>query len=240
MSDVKDLKAILTGNPYPGRGIIIGQTPDETRAVICYFIMGRSDNSRNRVFTETGDDLMIEPYDSSKVEDPSLIIYYPIRSFDHGIIVTNGDQTDTIYDHISGGDSFENALRTRTFEPDDPNWTPRISGIASMNKDLRYKLSILKAGDPKGSTCVREFFEYESSPGKGHFIHTYQTDGDPLPTFSGEPVTVSIHNDIHTMANDIWDSLDGSNRISLYVRYTDLRTSACEKVLFNKHEQESR
>ena len=217
----ESIEDYISGNPYPGRGIIIGLTPDGKKAVFAYFITGRSANSRNRVFEEVDDDLMIKPFDESKVEDPSLIIYYPVRVYDKKIIITNGDQTDTVHKFLKEGKSFQQALATRSFEPDSPNWTPRISGIVDIERGVRYCMSILKSGDSKGSACNRYFYEYEALAGEGRFIHTYMTDGNPLPTFTGEPARVKIPGDIDSFTEEIWNALNDENRISLYVRYTD-------------------
>lgn len=235
--ETKPVKSYLTGNPYVGRGLIIGKSKDGRNAVIAYFIMGRSDNSRNRVFVEEGKDVMIKPFDESKVEDPSLIIYYPIRSIDNKLIVTNGDQTDTIVKHIIDGGTFEEALKIREFEPDKPNWTPRISGIIHFDEkgSFYYSESILKSADADGTVCSRYFYDYESIPGLGHFIHTYITDGDPIPTFMGEPERVDIPNDIDEFKDEIWNNLDSANKISLYVRYVDLSTGKYENRMINKN-----
>ena len=203
---VNDLTELLRSNPYPGRGIVLGQTPDGKHAVTAYFIMGRSANSRNRIFVEEPDGIRTEAYDPSKLEDPSLIIYHPVRQFGRGLIVTNGDQTDTIRDYLKKGLPMEQALRTREFEPDGPNWTPRISGL--LSPDGSYKLSILKSADAEGSACVRQTFEYPALPGVGHFLHTYVTDGNPIPTFQGEPERVAITGDIDTFAAALWESLN--------------------------------
>ena len=221
---------------YLGRGIVLGLDSSGTKAVSAYFIMGRSENSRNRVFEKNFDSLVIKPFDESKVEDPSLIIYYPLRSMGPNLIVTNGDQTDTIlYAIDEGPDFFEKSLRTREFEPDGPNWTPRISGYMNL-KSGDYKMSILKSADPAGTKCNRFFYEYSGLPGLGHFIHTYINDGDPLPTFMGEPERVIIPDDIDEFTDEIWASLNEENRISLYVRYTDMRSGEYEDRLINKHE----
>ena len=209
-------------------------TPDGKKAVFAYFITGRSANSRNRVFEEVDDDLMIKPFDESKVEDPSLIIYYPVRVYDKKIIITNGDQTDTVHKFLKEGKSFQQALATRSFEPDSPNWTPRISGIVDIERGVRYCMSILKSADSKGSACNRYFYEYEALAGEGRFIHTYMTDGNPLPTFTGEPARVKIPGDIDSFTEEIWNALNDENRISLYVRYTDADTGIYEKRLVNK------
>lgn len=223
-------------NPYLGRGIILGIDQINKHAVSAYFIMGRSENSRNRVFEKNFDSLVIKPFDESKVEDPSLIIYYPLRSMGTTLIVTNGDQTDTIlYAMDEGPDFFEKALRTREFEPDKPNWTPRISGVMNT-KTGEYKMSIIKSGDYEGTVCNRFFYEYHGLPGIGHFIHTYINDGDPLPTFMGEPERIIIPNDIQYFTDEIWESLNSENKISLYVRYTDMKTGEYEDRLLNVHE----
>ncbi len=194
---INDLGALLSGNTYPGRGIVIGTSADGKKAVTAYFIMGRSENSRNRIFTENGDDVTIYPFDESKVADPSLIIYSPIKVCGGSTIVTNGDQTDTVYDALKSGGTFESALDTRQFEPDDPNWTPRISGIMNISDGkYDYKMSILKSVDEKGSACARYTFSYPAIPGLGHFIHTYNCDGNPIPTFTGEPERVEVADDI--------------------------------------------
>ena len=226
----------IAGNPYVGRGIVIGKTADGTRALFAYFIMGRSENSRNRVFVKQGDTLVTRPYDESKVQDPSLIIYSAIRSLENQIIVTNGDQTDTIYDGLRAGKSFAETLTTRSFEPDDPNWTPRISGLLTFGaSDFSYQMSILKSADAEGSACARFTFAYPALCGVGHFIHTYQGDGTPLPTFCGEPERVQIPNSLDVFADELWSNLDAENKISLYVRTIDLRTGASEERLINKH-----
>ena len=241
----KSIGERIKGNSYVGRGIAIGLSPDGTKAVCAYFIMGRSANSRNRVFIKEGRNLKILPYDATKVEDPSLIIYYPVKIFGDSIIVTNGDQTDTIYDFLAHGKSFEDALMTRAFEPDYPNWTPRISGIIDLNDSgrgdgpLRFKLSILKSADSEGTACSRFFYNYESIPGEGRFIHTYMCDGSPIPTFTADPELVTVPDDIDEFTADIWENLDADNRISLYVRYTDIASGEYEDRLINKYGQEA-
>lgn len=230
----KSIKEYIAGNPYVGRGIIIGRTPDAKKAVTAYFIMGRSANSRNRVFEEVKDDVMIKPFDESKVEDPSLIIYHPLRVDDKKIIITNGDQTDTIRDFMKTGMCFQCALRTRSFEPDAPNWTPRISGLVDIEDDFTYKMSILKSANAEGTSCNRYFFEYEGLAGQGHFIHTYMTDGNPIPTFTGEPKRLLISDDIEELTSEIWENLNEENKISLYVRYTDIKTGEYDKCIINK------
>ena len=233
---INDLGALLSGNTYPGRGIVIGTSADGKKAVTAYFIMGRSENSRNRIFTENGDDVTIYPFDESKVADPSLIIYSPIRVIGGSTIVTNGDQTDTVYDALKSGGTFESALDTRQFEPDDPNWTPRISGIMNISGGkYDYKMSILKSVDEKGSACARYTFSYPSIPGLGHFIHTYNCDGNPIPTFTGEPERVEVADDIDAYTKLIWENLNENNKISLYVRYIDIATGKTENRLINKN-----
>ena len=234
--EVKNIGERINGNPYVGRGIVIGKTEDGEKAVIAYFIMGRSANSRNRVFTLKNGEVFTEPFDVSKVEDPSLIIYAAVRSFENNLIVTNGNQTDTIYDFLASGKCFAKALMTREFEPDAPNLTPRISGMITFDKeDFTYQMSILKSIDEDGSDCARYFFDYPSKNGLGHFIHTYVTDGNPIPTFQGEPERVQIPNDIDEFAEKVWVNLDDNNKISLYVRYTDLATGEIETVMINKN-----
>ncbi len=232
------VESLLKVNTYPGRGIIIGKSADGRSAVTAYFIMGRSANSRNRVFIDkpAQGEVVIHPFDASKVEDPSLIIYSPIRVFENKLIVTNGDQTDTVYDFLKQGKSFEEALETRQFEPDAPNFTPRISGMMTFgHQDFTYKMSILKSADADGSACNRFTYSYASLPGIGHFIHTYHCDGNPIPTFCTEPERVYIPNDIDAFTTDIWDSLDELNKISLYVRYVDLATGTVQNRMINKN-----
>ena len=235
--ETKTIAERITGNPYVGRGIVIGKSADATKACTGYFIMGRSANSRNRVFSKEDGVLYTKPFDDSKVEDPSLIIYAALREYDNRLIVTNGDQTDTIYEGLKEGKSFTDSLSTRCFEPDAPNFTPRISGMLTFDAgDFSYKMSILKSADETGTACNRYTFFYESLAGTGHFIHTYVTDGDPLPTFTGEPERVSISDDIDAFAAELWEALDADNRISLYVRYTDLTDGQIQERIFNKHE----
>ena len=234
--DIQNLGENLKNNTYPGRGIVVGKSADGKNAVIAYFIMGRSENSRNRIFTENGDEVIIHPFDASKVEDPSLIIYSPIRKYENTLIVTNGDQTDTIYDGLVAGKSFEEALRAREFEPDRPNFTPRISAALDFdNNDFTYKMSILKSADAEGSACNRYTFEYASIAGLGHFIHTYNCDGNPIPTFTGEPERVAIPNCIDEFTDLIWKNLNDNNKISLYVRYTNLESGKTENRMINKN-----
>ncbi|MBE7053760.1 MAG: inosine monophosphate cyclohydrolase [Ruminococcaceae bacterium] len=230
---------LINGNPYVGRGIVIGKSEDGKNAVIAYFIMGRSENSRNRVFVENGDEVIIHPFDASKVEDPSLIIYSPIKVFENKTIVTNGDQTDTIYDFVKDGKSFEEALDTREFEPDGPNWTPRISGMLTFKgNDFTYKMSILKSADLEGSACNRYTFSYNALNGVGNFIHTYVTDGNPIPTFMGEPERVKIPNDIDEFKDTIWSNLNENNKISIYVRYINLENGKIENRMINKNRKD--
>ncbi|MBQ3272866.1 MAG: IMP cyclohydrolase [Solobacterium sp.] len=231
--EVKDLAEVLSTNPYPGRGIILGITPDGTSSVAAYFIMGRSINSRNRVFVEEPDGIRTEAFDPSLMQDPSLIIYHPVREAGTRLIVTNGNQTDTIRDFLNEGKSFNAALRTREFEPDAPNFTPRISGM--IEEDGSYMLNILKSVDPAGSACVRETFEYPAAAGLGHFLHTYETNGEPIPSFTGEPERVAILNDIQEFTDLVWNNLDDDNKISLFVRYTNLRDGWRDQRIINKN-----
>lgn len=231
-----DPVALLEGNTYPGRGIMIGQSPNGKNAVIAYFIMGRSVNSRNRVFEETDGGIITKAHDESKLEDPSLIIYAPVRTEENNIVVTNGDQTDTIVKFLKDGMSFEDALRTREFEPDAPNFTPRISGMLTFDDgSFTYKMSILKSSDEKGSACNRYFYEYFPSAGVGHFIHTYNCDGNPIPTFTGEPERIAMCDDIDELTDSLWNALDADNKISLYVRYVSLDGSSDETRIINKN-----
>ena len=233
---IHDIKALIAGNPYVGRGILVGKTPDGTQAVTAYFIMGRSDNSRNRIFVERDGALYTEPFDPSRVKDPSLIIYAALRQYENKLIVTNGDQTDTVYQGLRAGKSFSEALSSRCFEPDGPNFTPRISGMLTFGAgDFTYELSILKSVDAEGSDCARYTFSYPAKAGLGHFIHTYVTDGNPLPTFQGEPERVRTLDDMDEFSKTLWDALDENNRISLYVRYTDLATGAVRDTILNKN-----
>ena len=232
----KTMGELVKGNSYVGRGIVIGKTEDGSKAALAYFIMGRSENSRNRIFEEKGDEVIIYPFDESKVEDPSLIIYSPVRVIDNNVIVTNGDQTDTVYNFLVDGGTFEQALETREFEPDGPNFTPRISGMLTIDEgDFTYKMSILKSADAEGSACSRYTFSYPSLNGIGHFIHTYVCDGNPIPTFMGEPERTVIPNDIDAFTNEIWTNLDENNKISIYVRYIDLATGETESRMINKN-----
>ena len=232
----KDLYKELSENTYPGRGIVLGKNSDNTHMVIAYFIMGRSENSRNRVFEATDDGIRTKAFDESKMIDPSLIIYSPVRVIGSKTIVTNGDQTDTIYNYLAEGKTAEEALRTRTFEPDEPNYTPRISGV--MEGD-GYQLSILKSADGDPNSVRRYFFEYSNArSGEGHFIHTYRCDGNPIPSFEGEPTNVEISGDIDTFTNRVWESLNPDNKVSLFVRYIDLSTGETESKIVNKNQGE--
>ena len=235
--EVANLETLLSANPYPGRGIVLGQTPDGTRMVVGYFIMGRSPNSRNRVFERTEDGIRTRAYDPSKVEDPSLIIYNPLRTVDGTLIVTNGDQTDTVRDALVAGRSFEDALETREFEPDAPNLTPRISGL--LLPDGRYQLSILKSADAEGSACSRFYFNYPPLAGVGHFLHTYNSDGDPLPSFTGEPRRVAIADDVEAFTQMMWEALDPDNRVALYVRSVSLTGGPECDYLINQNGEET-
>lgn len=232
-----DLKQELSQNAYPGRGIVIGKTPDGKKAVTAYFIMGRSSNSRNRVFVTEGEGLRTEAFDPSKLEDPSLIIYAPVRVLNNYTIVTNGDQTDTIFDGMAKGETFEQSLRIREFEPDGPNYTPRISGIMKVeNNTFHYAMSILKSNNGNPEACNRYTFTYENPVnGEGHFIHTYMYDDNPLPSFEGEPKLVAIDNDMDTFANMLWENLNEDNKVSLFVRYIDIETGSYETKIINKN-----
>lgn len=229
----------VEGNAYPGRGIVVGKTPDGSKAVIAYFIMGRSVNSRNRVFSVRDGAVYTEPFDVSKLEDPSLIIYAAVRNVNNHLVVTNGDQTDTVVDGLLAGKSFHESLESRCFEPDAPNFTPRISAELEFDDKAGfvYRMSILKSADAEGTACNRFGFNYTPLPGLGHFIHTYECDGNPLPTFSGEPTRVAVSDSIDEFTDEIWKSLDEDNKISLYVRYTDLLSGETESRLINKNER---
>ena len=232
----QSLPALLRGNPYPGRGILLGRSADGQSAVAAYFIMGRSENSRNRVFVETEDGIRTQAHDPAKMTDPSLIIYHPVRQIGRGLIVTNGDQTDTIRDYLLQGRTFQEALRSREFEPDGPNYTPRISGL--LSPDGSFQLSILKSADGDPACCCRYFYLYDAPlPGEGRFLHTYQGDGNPLPSFQGEPVRVSL--DAPTpedLAAELWEALHPENKVSLFVRYIRLEDGASRQVLRNRYE----
>ena len=228
----------LDSNSYPGRGIVIGRSADGKYAVTAYFIMGRSSNSRNRVFVEDGEGIRTKAFDESKVEDPSLIIYSPVRVLGDTTIVTNGDQTDTIYDGLESGLTFEQSLKSREFEPDAPNYTPRISGILTVRSGkFTYGMSILKSDNGNPEQCLRFTFSYDNPlAGEGHFIHTYMKDGNPLPSFEGEPKFVSIEGDMETFSKKMWENLNLDNKVSLFVRFTDIATGEVRTKIFNKNE----
>ena len=228
---------ILSSNSYPGRGIIIGESADGRSAVCAYFIMGRSANSRNRVFVEDGDGIRTQAFDESKMEDPSLIIYAPVRVLGNKTIVTNGDQTDTVYDGMDSQLTFEQSLRQREFEPDAPNYTPRISGIMHVSEDeFNYALSILKSAGGNPDSCRRYTFTYTPAlAGEGHFISTYVSDGDPLPSFEGEPKLIGIPDDIDAFTDELWNNLNEDNKVSLFVRYTDIKTGTYKTNIVNKN-----
>ena len=232
------LEKELSTNPYPGRGIVIGKSKDATKAVTAYFIMGRSQNSRNRVFVTEGEGIRTQAFDESKLEDPSLIIYAPVRVLDTATIVTNGDQTDTVYAGLKQGKTFEESLRSRKFEPDAPNYTPRISGVLNVkNGAFDYSLSILKSNNGNPDACNRYTFSYEDPvAGEGHFIHTYMHDGNPLPSFCGEPKTVAIDGDIDTFTELLWNNLNEDNKVSLFVRYINISDGTYETRIVNKNE----
>ena len=230
---IKSLAQELSTNSYPGRGIVTGKSADGKKAVIAYFIMGRSVNSRNRIFEENDrGGIRTKAFDESKMEDPSLIIYNPVLKLNDVTIVTNGDQTDTIYDYMSDGHCYRHALLTREFEPDEPNYTPRISAVVKPNGD--YNMSILKSNNGKPH-CVRYFFEYPAEAGLGHFIHTYKCDGNPIPSFEGEPAPVAIEGDIDSFTEMIWTNLNEDNKVSLFTRFIDLETKEEETRIINKN-----
>lgn len=231
------LEEELRGNTYPGRGIVIGRSADGRSAVTAYFIMGRSANSRNRVFVNEGEGIRTQAYDPSKLEDPSLIIYAPVRVLEHDTIVTNGDQTDTIYDGLKAGLTFEQSLRSREFEPDGPNYTPRISGVMHVEDGkYDYALSILKSNNGDPGCCNRYTYTYDNpKAGEGRFIHTYMHDGSPLPSFYGEPKEVEIPDDMDSFAEMLWNSLNEDNKVSLFVRYIDIATGEYRTKIINKN-----
>ena len=233
-----NLEQELQENAYPGRGIVIGKSPDGTKAVTAYFIMGRSENSRNRIFAEEGEGIRTQAFDESKLTDPSLIIFAPVRVLGSKTIVTNGDQTDTVYDGIKEGLTFEQSLRSREFEPDGPNYTPRISGIMQVEDGtFHYAMSILKSNNGNPDSCNRYTFTYENPvPGEGHFIHTYMHDGDPLPSFEGEPKLAAMEDDIDVFTKALWESLNEDNKVSLFVRYIDIATGKYETRIVNKNQ----
>ncbi|MGN0564238.1 MAG: IMP cyclohydrolase [Candidatus Heritagella sp.] len=232
-----DLRKELAENSYPGRGIVIGQSEDGRFAAIAYFIMGRSVNSRNRVFVEDGEGLRTRAFDPSKLSDPSLVIYAPVRVLGNATVVTNGDQTDTVYDFMKEGKTFEEALCTRTFEPDAPNYTPRISGVVERTDGaFTYKLSILKSGDGDPDAPERFFFAYTPKAGKGHFLHTYRCDGNPIPSFDGEPTPVKIEGDLDAFTRLVWENLNEDNKVSLFTRFINLETGEWESRIVNKNQ----
>lgn len=233
----KSLASELSSTSYPGRGIIIGKTPDNTKAAIAYFIMGRSENSRNRVFVTEGEGIRTEAFDPSKLEDPSLIIYAPVRVLNNKTIVTNGDQTDTVYELMEKGLTFEQSLLTREFEPDAPNYTPRISGILTIeNNSFDYSMSILKSNNGNPDACNRYTFDYSNpAAGEAHFIHTYMKDGNPLPSFEGEPVLVDVPDSMDEFADIVWSNLNEENKVSLFVRYINIADGTYETKIINKN-----
>ena len=232
-----DLQKEIGSTSYPGRGIVIGTSEDGKYAVCAYFIMGRSENSRNRVFVEDGEGIRTQAFDPSKMEDPSLIIYAPVRVLGNSTIVTNGDQTDTVYDLMKEGKTFEESLRTREFEPDAPNYTPRISGLMNVeNGKYDFAMSILKSNNGDPSQCLRFTYTYDNpKAGEGYFIHTYMQDGNPLPSFEGEPTRVNIAGDIDTFTNNVWNALNADNKVSLFTRYIDIATGKYETRIINKN-----
>ena len=232
------LASLLSANAYPGRGIVIGKSEDGKSAVCAYFIMGRSTNSRNRVFVEDGEGIRTQAFDPSKMEDPSLIIYAPVRVLGNKTIVTNGDQTDTIYEGMDKQLTFEQSLRSREFEPDAPNLTPRISGIMHVeNGNYSYAMSILKSNQGDASACNRFTFAYEKPfAGEGRFVHTYMGDGNPLPSFEGEPEWVDIKGNIDEFTKLVWENLNEDNKVSLFVRFIDIETGKYETRICNKNQ----
>lgn len=238
--EMLNIEKELQENAYPGRGIILGKSADGTKAVAAYFIMGRSENSRNRVFVEDGEGIRTQAFDPSKLVDPSLIIYAPVRVLGNKTIVTNGDQTDTIYEGMDRQLTFEQSLRSRTYEPDEPNYTPRISGIMHVeNGKYNYAMSILKSNNGNPDSCNRYTYAYENPvAGEGRFIHTYMHDADPLPSFEGEPKWIRIPDDMNAFADALWNSLNEENKVSLFVRYIDIATGTYETKIINKNKQE--
>ena len=231
----RNLAELLKGNPYPGRGIVLGRSAGGSSAVVVYFIMGRSENSRNRVFVPTEDGIRTQAHDPAKMTDPSLIIYHPVRQAGRELIVTNGDQTDTIRDYILQGRTFAEALKTRTFEPDEPNYTPRISGL--LSPDGSFHLSILKSAEGNPACCCRYFYHYDAPiPGEGRFIHTYMGDGNPLPSFEGDPERVALDAETpEALAGQIWEALNAENKVSLFVRFVNLADGSCQDVIRNRY-----
>lgn len=234
---MKQLSSAIGASTYPGRGILIGKSADSKKAMLAYFIMGRSVNSRNRIFVEAEGGIRTEAFDPSKMVDPSLIIYYPVRMWENKTIVTNGDQTDTIYNELMAGGDFHHACTTRCFEPDAPNYTPRISAMITQNaSDFSLEMSILRCNDPETGASVRCFYEYESvKAGSGYFIHTYAQDGDPIPSFTGEPELVEVGDDFEAFSNAIWNSLNEDNKVSLWTRCIDLTTGETISKIYNKN-----
>ena len=235
---MKTINEYLNGNTYPGRGVLIGKSADDAHYVAAYFIMGRSENSRNRVFVEEGEGIRTQAFDPSKLTDPSLIIYAPVRVLGNKTIVTNGDQTDTIYEGMDKQLTFEQSLRSREFEPDGPNYTPRISGVMHIeNGTFNYAMSILKSNNGNPESCNRYTFAYENpAAGEGHFIHTYKCDGNPLPSFEGEPKLIAIPDAMDAFADSLWNSLNADNKVSLFVRYIDIATGTYETKIINKNQ----
>ena len=231
-----DIKTLLSNNTYPGRGIIIGKSLDGKNAMIAYFIMGRSVNSRNRIFERFDGGMRTKAFDESKLSDPSLIIYNPYLAYENMDIITNGDQTNTVYDFVKEGKTFEDALYTREFEPDEPNFTPRISGMITYGKnDFTYKLSILKSANGRPEVCNRYFYNYEPECGIGHFIHTYKCDGNPIPSFYGEPEEIALPNTAKELADLVWTNLNEDNKVSLFVRASPLDGSDAFEIIINKN-----
>ena len=234
----KTIGQALGSNLYPGRGIILGRSEDGENAVIAYFIMGRSENSRNRIFTVDGEGIRTQAFDESKMTDPSLIIYSPVRVLGNATVVTNGDQTDTVYEFLSAGKTFEEALRTRTFEPDTPNYTPRISGLVKVGETFGYQLSILKSAEGDPDSVQRFFFDYNNpAAGEGRLIHTYLGDGDPLPSYEGEPELLDIGGNIDRFTQTVWESLNKDNRVSLFTRFISLKTGETDSRIVNRNQQ---
>lgn len=235
--EMLNIEKELQKNSYPGRGIIIGRSKNGKYAVTAYFIMGRSENSRNRVFVKDGEGIRTQAFDESKLTDPSLIIYAPVRVLDHYTIVTNGDQTDTVYEGLQKQLTFEQSLRSRTFEPDSPNYTPRISGVLNVKDgNFHYAMSILKSHNGNPESCDRYTFTYENpAAGEGHFIHTYKCDGNPLPSFEGEPERIEIPDDMDLFTESLWNHLNEENKVSLFVRYIDIETGAYKTKIVNKN-----
>jgi len=232
---VHSIEKLLSENPYPGRGIILGRSEDNKRAIMIYFIMGRSENSRNRVFEKTSDGIRTKAFDPEKLTDPSLVIYNAVRVLNGHTIVTNGDHTDTVYEYLLNGKDMHKALQTREYEPDAPNYTPRIAGLIDLNGN--YILSILKSASGNPKCCVRNFYEYSSTlPGVGHFISTYKSDGDPIPSFEGEPIPIEINaaDGLESLAKNIWNSLNKENKVAIYAREIDTSTGAAEDMIINK------